>query len=152
VLDIGGGIGDYTLFAACAAPHGKVFAFEPFPGSFALLQENLAANHAGPVQAFAEAIWSQAGARRLRLVRASSSCSADDLDGAPTKVGRYQCVHSMACLPAGDFRCDSEDRLRGAEYPICSIPRRCARACPAHRDGIPRQPGQYTCNMREFLA
>ena len=53
IVDIGGGIGDYTLFAAAAAPHGKVFAFEPFPESFALLQENLAANDAANVQAFA---------------------------------------------------------------------------------------------------
>jgi len=65
IVDIGGGIGDYSLFAAYANPHGKVFAFEPFPESFALLKENLANNHIDNVQAFAEAIWSQSGVLKL---------------------------------------------------------------------------------------
>lgn len=65
IVDIGEGIGDYSLFAAYANPHGKVFAFEPFPESFALLKENLANNHIDNVQVFAEAIWSQSGVLKL---------------------------------------------------------------------------------------
>lgn len=61
VVDIGGGIGDYTLFAAIPNPHGRVVAFEPFPESFALLQENVAANGVTNVEAFPQAIWSQEG-------------------------------------------------------------------------------------------
>lgn len=45
VLDIGANIGYYTLiFAKCVGPKGHVFAFEPEPGNFALLQENVSAN------------------------------------------------------------------------------------------------------------
>lgn len=45
VLDIGANIGYYTLiFANLVGPEGKVFAFEPDPGNFALLEKNVEAN------------------------------------------------------------------------------------------------------------
>src|SRR2546422_5286600 len=45
VLDIGAHIGYYTLmFAELVGPHGKVFAFEPVPSNFALLQKNVQFN------------------------------------------------------------------------------------------------------------
>ncbi len=45
VLDIGANIGYYTLiFARCVGPTGHVYAFEPDPGSFALLQKNVQIN------------------------------------------------------------------------------------------------------------
>jgi len=91
VVDIGGGIGDFTLFAAAAAPHGKVFAFEPFPQSFTFLQENLGANHTSNVQAFPEAIWSQAGALKIDSTLGEPgqfiSRSTDDAGGPPTLRG-----------------------------------------------------------------
>lgn len=58
VIDIGGGVGDFTILAAKAVSNGKVFAFEPTPGSFALLQENLKMNAAANVQAYPAAVWS----------------------------------------------------------------------------------------------
>jgi FkbM family methyltransferase len=63
IIDIGAGTGEYTLFAAAAMtePTGQVFAFEPFPESFALLQENLQLNNVNHVQAFPEAIGAEAG-------------------------------------------------------------------------------------------
>jgi FkbM family methyltransferase len=102
VVDIGGGIGDYTLFAAAATPHGRVFAFEPYPQSFALLQQNLAANgvtangvtaNGGTasgvsiVQAFPDAIWSQEAALRIDGTLGEPgqfiSRSTDGPDGPP---------------------------------------------------------------------
>ncbi|HEX9988535.1 MAG TPA: FkbM family methyltransferase [Chloroflexia bacterium] len=45
VLDIGANIGYYTILAARrVGPRGRVFAFEPDPRNFALLQKNLRAN------------------------------------------------------------------------------------------------------------
>jgi hypothetical protein len=38
VVDIGAGLGDFTVYAARRCPHGTVYAYEPFPESFALLQ------------------------------------------------------------------------------------------------------------------
>jgi len=45
VADVGANVGVYSLlFARCAGPSGRVWAFEPDPGNFAALQRNVAAN------------------------------------------------------------------------------------------------------------
>ena len=59
VVDIGGGIGDFTTFAARAHASNTVFAFEPTPSSFKLLQENLNRNHASNASGYPLAIWSE---------------------------------------------------------------------------------------------
>ncbi len=61
IVDIGGGIGDFTTFSARAHPSNQVFAFEPTPESFNLLQENLAENHVANAQGFPQAVWSVEG-------------------------------------------------------------------------------------------
>lgn len=66
VMDIGAGIGEFTLFAAQQGA-GRVLAFEPFPQSFALLQQNIAMNKAARVDAFAVAIGSKSGELVLDL-------------------------------------------------------------------------------------
>jgi FkbM family methyltransferase len=127
IVDVGGGIGDYTLFAASAAPHGRVFAFEPFPGSFALLQENLAANHAANVQAFPEAIWAQAGALKIDSTLGEPgqfvSRTVDDDGRSPTAGEQSTQVPSISMADAFARleipRCDlMKIDCEGAEYPI----------------------------------
>ncbi len=66
VIDIGAGLGDFTLFAAREAGV-RVFAFEPFPESFALLSENVALNRAGNAQVFSEAVGGVGGTLVLDL-------------------------------------------------------------------------------------
>lgn len=51
-LDVGANIGLYALAFSLLAPRGRVYAFEPSPGSFRHLEENLAANRASNVSAF----------------------------------------------------------------------------------------------------
>jgi len=67
VMDVGAGVGDYTLFAAQAGRNVQVFAFEPFPGSFELLQENIQLNKTSNVQTFAEAVDAVSGKALLDL-------------------------------------------------------------------------------------
>ena len=67
VMDIGAGIGDYTIHAACGKPNVQVYAFEPFPGSFALLTQNLALNKIDHVHTFQQAVWSKSGQLRLDI-------------------------------------------------------------------------------------
>ena len=69
MIDIGAGTGEYTLYAATAItrPGGRVFAFEPFPESFALLRENLQLNNINNVCTLPEAIGAEAGELVLDL-------------------------------------------------------------------------------------
>ena len=66
VLDLGGNIGYYTLlFARRVGPSGKVFAFEPDPDNFALLQENIESNGYENVVLVPKAAADRAGPARL---------------------------------------------------------------------------------------
>lgn len=61
IVDIGGGIGDFTIRAATAGAGNKVFAFEPTPSSYALIHENLGMNSITNVKVFPAAVWSKDG-------------------------------------------------------------------------------------------
>lgn len=65
VIDIGAGIGDFSLFVAYDRPSVLVYAFEPYPESFALLEQNLVINEVDNVKAFQKAVWSKAGELNL---------------------------------------------------------------------------------------
>lgn len=65
VVDIGGGIGDFSIIAAHRRPANRVYTFEPFPGSFALLLKNLKRNRLSNVHAFQQAVWSGKGSLAL---------------------------------------------------------------------------------------
>ena len=72
ILDIGAGIGDFAIGVARAHPHSTVYAFEPFPESFALLQENLKLNNVTNVQAKSHAISSENSVIELQAVSAEA--------------------------------------------------------------------------------
>jgi FkbM family methyltransferase len=67
VVDIGAGMGDFTIHAAFGNPETKVYAFEPFPSSFQLLTQNLSQNGIENVTAFQKAVWSRDGQLTLDL-------------------------------------------------------------------------------------
>lgn len=56
VVDIGAGFGDFSVLAGREAPNGQVLAFEPFPDSFQLLEENLRRNRVSNVEAVRAAV------------------------------------------------------------------------------------------------
>jgi len=70
VVDIGAAIGEFTVYAAQKAAAGEVYAYEPNPQSFALLQENIMLNKLSNVQAFCVGVWDQHGTMQLDLVNA----------------------------------------------------------------------------------
>lgn len=68
VIDIGANIGYYTLiFARLVGEKGKVFAFEPDPTNFSILQKNIAANSYNNVVLIQKAVSSRSGKNRLYL-------------------------------------------------------------------------------------
>lgn len=67
IIDIGAGLGDFTAYAAQRSPNGRVLAYEPFPGSFALLQQNVSLNQLCNVKATPCAIAEQPGSLALNI-------------------------------------------------------------------------------------
>ncbi len=68
VLDIGANVGYYTLLAAEAVgASGRVYAFEPEPSRFRLLEKNIQANGLKNVSPVSKAISNKTGTARLYL-------------------------------------------------------------------------------------
>lgn len=66
VIDIGAGLGEYTLYAARQT--GKqVYAFEPFPQSYILLEENIQLNNCKNIKSYQAAVSSKQGTLTLDL-------------------------------------------------------------------------------------
>ncbi len=85
VVDIGANIGYYTLVAARSVGEGgRVYAFEPDPGNFHMLTENVKANSFTNVVAIQKAVSATTGATQL-LQKKASTHSLFDHRLAPTK-------------------------------------------------------------------
>jgi FkbM family methyltransferase len=120
IVDIGAGIGEFTLYAAHGHPKNLIYAFEPFPGSFTLLQNNLKLNQMTGVQAFNDAIGAETGTLRMSLangepLQVSTSASAD-----PAQSISVPCLSLKAAFQRlGLARCHLlKLDCEGAEYPI----------------------------------
>lgn len=123
IVDIGAGIGEYTLQAAGAAPGSQIYAYEPFPGSYQILMENVHINHADNVRCFQKAVWSYSG----RLVLDLSSGEPLQLTSQPASEFENQPGFLVVdCLSLGDVLQTNQiphiDLLKldceGAEYSI----------------------------------
>lgn len=65
VVDIGGHIGCFTLYAAMSAPKGRVFTFEPSSKNFNILTQNILDNDFKHVKVFCQAIAKKTGKQKL---------------------------------------------------------------------------------------
>jgi FkbM family methyltransferase len=86
VVDIGAGIGDFSIYAAYNHPNTLVYAYEPFPESYQLLIKNLTQNAVSNVVAFEEAVWCCEGKLVLDLsegepLQITSSDSLQEVKG-----------------------------------------------------------------------
>lgn len=123
IIDVGAGIGEFTLLAALRHLDNMVYAWEPFPQSFALLQENLKLNEATNVRAFAEAVGGETGVLALDL---SSGEPLQVQSMAIESEGASQEVLSVPSISLADLfdrlsldRCDLlKLDCEGAEYGI----------------------------------
>jgi FkbM family methyltransferase len=87
VLDIGANIGYYTLIAArLVGPRGKVYAFEPDPTNFRILQKNVETNGYTNVVLVNKAVSNKNGKIRLYLNPANRGDHRvyDSKDGRPS--------------------------------------------------------------------
>ena len=72
ILDIGAGIGDFSISVARSHPHSTIYAFEPFPESFALLKRNVELNQVMNVRESSYAISAENGVIELQAVSAEA--------------------------------------------------------------------------------
>jgi FkbM family methyltransferase len=121
VFDVGAGLGDFAISVARARPHSTVYAFEPFPESFFLLQENLRLNQIQNVRAWPHALSAQAGSTALHLFSPEAvqhtTVSRSDRAGSDVQVSSVTLdqVFSQFQLARCDYmKMDCE----GAEYDI----------------------------------
>jgi FkbM family methyltransferase len=120
IVDIGGGIGDFTTFAARSDANNRVVAFEPTPESFELLQENLRRNQVGNAQAYPQAIWSEQGTIWIDTsVGEPGQFISHDQPAPAATVAVPSITLSQAFESLEITRCDLlKMDCEGAEYPI----------------------------------
>jgi FkbM family methyltransferase len=65
IIDIGAGLGDFAISVAYEHPRCQIYAYEPFPESYRLLEENIVLNSTNNVVAAPIAIGAQSGKMTL---------------------------------------------------------------------------------------
>jgi len=120
IIDIGGHIGVFSLYAASQAAGGKVIALEPDPDNFSLLTRNIQHNKLSHVYAEPYAVASVSGDRELFLGNASETGGHSLVIGAgrssiKIKTATLQSILEKYHLAQVDFlKLDCE----GSEYEI----------------------------------
>lgn len=113
VVDIGAGIGEFTLLAASAG--ARAVAFEPSPASFSLLRRNLEANGAGNVVATHAAVTGRTGTTRIAVEGDPLTARAGEGSGVQVRALSLQDALAEVSMRAVDMlKIDCE----GAEYDI----------------------------------
>ena len=120
VVDVGGNIGTFTVYAAAVCRASRVLVFEPFPENFAMLIRNVEENQLNMVTCVNEAISKTRGKQRFRLdpVDPGSHSLAGEGDSGT--------MIEVQCCPFSDvfdrFGIDRIDYLKmdceGGEYDI----------------------------------
>ncbi|MBN1439935.1 MAG: FkbM family methyltransferase [Anaerolineales bacterium] len=122
VMDIGAGLGDFSIRAARGHPQRRIAAFEPFAESFDLLKENLLLNGIRNVQAFPLAVGAHSGPMRLQTATgiAVQHSTAPGEGSAPSSALTVEgATLEEALRKAGFARCDLlKVDCEGAEYEI----------------------------------
>jgi FkbM family methyltransferase len=145
VIDIGAGLGDFAIHAAAGRPLSTVYAYEPSPGSVALLKENVRLNGLSNVHVLALAVSGTVGTAPLytdgrdpvmfRTVGAAASDGAHAMDVPTTTL---DAIVAELRLERCDFlKIDCE----GAEYEILlntakDTLRKVRHICLEYHDGV----------------
>ena len=147
IVDIGAALGEFTLVAATHDAGNRVHAYEPFPESFGLLQENLALNRLQNVSVFPEAVSAEAGDLLLDIssgeplkMESGTAVNAEREHIAVRAVSLGDVLDRLGTASPDVLKLDCE----GAEYDILM------RAAPEHLARIPRIVMEYHDHRADF--
>jgi FkbM family methyltransferase len=123
VVDIGAGIGDFSIKAAYNNPNTVVYAFEPFPSSYALLLKNIEINGIENLVASPQAVWSHEGSLVLDLSLNEPLKISSFEEGSPSDVSEWINVEATTLMDLIAYHdIDQVDLIKldceGAEYEI----------------------------------
>lgn len=123
IIDIGAGIGEYTIFAAQLCPDSRIIAFEPYRESFELLKRNLDLNRINNVEIYSDAISGNDGSLFLEI-SGSDPLQFKSVDKINDNLNTdHQKINAISLLSAinrsGIETCDLlKLDCEGAEYDI----------------------------------
>jgi FkbM family methyltransferase len=119
IVDIGAGIGEYTLFAACGYPGNSVHAYEPFPESASLLTINRELNQAAGIKIFPAAVGGQPGTAILDLTSGEPLQFSTEAKQSSADALRVPVIPLAEVLDRIGHSCDVlKMDCEGAEYAI----------------------------------
>ena len=99
IVDIGASIGEFTVEAALQVPEGKVYAFEPNPGSINILRQNVRANELKNIETHTIGVWKETGEITLEI-RPEDPIHGRSYDGEiPSDA-----VHKRTTIPVVSLR------------------------------------------------
>lgn len=122
IVDVGAGMGDFSIHAARQCPGAVVYAFEPLPESFARLEEHVRLNGVANVRALPEAIAGSGGTLALYTITGLSGQHRTAGDAAAAKASAIDVLATTltrALERHGIARCDFlKIDCEGAEFEI----------------------------------
>jgi FkbM family methyltransferase len=145
IIDIGAGLGDFSVHAARLNPSGSVYAFEPFPESFALLEENVRLNRLGNVKLSPQAVGARPQERLTLYASGEAVQHRTTGSAAPTAIPTFEVTSTSLDRIFEEHNLTVCDYLKidceGAEYDILfnageSTLARIRHLCLEYHDGV----------------
>lgn len=144
VLDVGAGLGDFAISVARRCPRSMVVACEPFPQSFALLEENVRLNRVANVHPLPYAVGERVGEVAFPVAATEAACQSTAIPAnTPGKTVQVMGVTLEHLLDQWQMsRCDYlKMDCEGAEYGILlhtdpSVLARIGHICLEVHDGV----------------
>jgi len=140
ILDIGAGLGDWSICVALRYPQTVIHAYEPSPESFVLFKENILLNRVKNIKALPYAVSSSRGVIKLYAVSQNavqhSTALKSDMPGMQVKSVTLDQILSEV-TQCDYLKMDCE----GAEYDILfgaddSTLQKIRRICLEYHDGV----------------
>jgi len=155
VIDVGASIGiTVVAMAKEVGEDGEVYAFEPHPRYFTILEENLSSNQLNNVKAFKVALTDHAGKIDFYQKELSSGIvfeeGAQKLEVASTTIDKFLNEQKVQGIDVIDMDCEGSELLvlRGAEKTLQT--NKVKIFCEIHHDFL-RQLGQSVTDIVEYL-